>query len=254
MNLRIKHFVAFVTFLTLLSCEEKKQKLYKIEAKQLQIVDTIVELDSINEFIKPYTQSINAFLDKTLAYAPRTITKEDGKYNTSAGNLIADIIIEQANPIYKKRTGKEIDFVLLNHGGIRSAISKGDVNIRTAYEVMPFENTIVVVELPAKSVMNMIHYLIKSKRKHPFSGLQIVLDKESNLSSVNVKEKPFDQNKNYIVATSNYLLNGGDQMNFFEDRLNLVDTDYKIRNAMIDYFIKKDTIAPIIDNRFMKLN
>ncbi|WKX75411.1 hypothetical protein [Zobellia laminariae] len=65
---------------------------------------------------------------------------------------------------------------------------------------------------------------------------------------------PLEEDKTYYVATSNYLVNGGDSMVFFEDAVNITNTDYLIRNAMIDYFKKTDTLKPVIDNRFIKLD
>jgi len=182
------------------------------------------------------------------------ITKEDGKYNTSAGNLMADIILSESNAVFKARTGKNVDFVLLNHGGIRSIISKGNVSARTAYEVMPFENSIVVVELSGPSILEMVDFLIKTKRPHPIAGMQIILDRNDQLKTLIINGQAFDKNRNYFVATSNYLVTGGDNMGFFKNRIGSTDTDYLIRNAMIDYFKKVDTITTTIDDRFIKLN
>jgi len=168
---------------------------------------------------------------------------------------MADIVLEQLNPIFKSRTKKQIDFVLLNHGGIRAPIFKGKVTARTAYEVMPFENTVVVVELTGKSIATMIEYLAKSKRAHPLSkGIQVVLQKNGSPQSVTIKGKPLDTNQRYYVATSNYLVSGGDNMGFFKDGLNYTETDYLIRNAMIDYFKKVDTLSTQIDDRYYKLD
>ena len=119
---------------------------------------------------------------------------------------------------------------------------------------MPFENIIVVVELKGKSVRDLISFLIKEDRPHPIAGLQIVLDKDINLQSVNIQGKPFDENRTYSVATSDYLVSGGDNMGFFKEGLKTVEIDYLIRNAMIDYFRKVDTIAPTVDDRFIQLN
>ena len=167
---------------------------------------------------------------------------------------MADIVLLEANPVFKSRTGKNIDFALLNHGGIRSIISKGSVSARTAYEVMPFENSIVVVELSGKSVLEMVHFLIGSKRPHPFAGMQIVLNSKDKLASLKIQGEIFDLNKNYFVATSNYLVTGGDNMQFFTKKISVTETDYLIRNAMIDYFKKVDTLKAIVDDRFYKLN
>lgn len=253
MILKIKHFVIFITLIGFSSCKQEKQNLLEINAKQLKISDSIPVMDSIEAFVTPYRKRIDDVLDSTLAYAPNTITKSDGKYNTTAGNLLADIVLEQASPIFKGRSGKAIDFVILNHGGIRSIISKGKVSARTAYEVMPFENHVVVVELSGKTVRELLTYLIQDTRPHPISGLQLILDKNGKINSVTVQGKPFQEEKTYFVATSNYLSNGGDNMVFFKKALENWETDYTIRNTIIDYFKKYDTIAPQVDDRFIQL-
>ncbi|TMM56903.1 hypothetical protein FEE95_10420 [Maribacter algarum] len=252
MNLKIQQFVIIITSLLFASCRDTPTILSQIDAKHLVIDSTFVGIDSIEIFVAPYRERVNQTLDSTLAYAPTTLTKTDGEYNTSAGNLMADIILEEASPIFKSRTGKDIDFVLMNHGGIRSTISKGKVSARTAYEVMPFENSIVVVELTGKSVLEMIDFLVHSKRAHPIAGMQIVLDANNSLASLKIQGETFDVNKNYFVATSNYLVTGGDNMGFFKELIGTTDTDYLIRNAMIDYFAKVDTINSPVDDRFYK--
>ncbi|MBT8183083.1 MAG: 5'-nucleotidase C-terminal domain-containing protein, partial [Eudoraea sp.] len=149
--------------------------------------------------------------------------------------------------------GKDIDFVLLNHGGIRSIISKGNITTRTAYQVMPFENAVVVLDLKGKQVQELIEYLVRNKRAHPISKLHIELDAEFTLKKALIDGKPFDINKNYLVCTNDYLANGGDRMNFFKTNDTLYVLDYKIRNALIDYFKKVDTINPKRDNRFIQI-
>lgn len=250
MNLKIQHFVIIITIGVFVSCKQQTQTLFKIEGEQLQITNAIAPVDSIEQFVSPYRNRINTILDSTLSYATETFTTEDGSLNSSAGNFMADIVISEAGPIFKKRTGKEIDFALLNKGGIRSIISKGGVTARDMYQVMPFENTMVVVELSAKSVRDLITFLIQSKKPHPISGIQIQLDRDGSLGSVNIKGKPFDEDRTYYVATSNYLANGGDNMGFFKNNISTTETDYLLRNAMIDFLRKTDTIVPLVDNRF----
>ena len=252
--LNIKHFVIFVTFIGFISCRDSKSTLTAIEGKQLGIDSTAVSVQTIEDFVRPYRGRIDVVLDSALAYAPYTISKSDGEYNSTAGNLIADIILSEGEPIFKKRTGNSIDFVLMNHGGIRASISKGNVTERTAYEVMPFENYISVVGLKGTSVLKLVDYLIKSKRAHPVSGIQIVLNTNGTLASVSIQGKPLENEKVYHVATSDYLVSGGDDMVFFKNGISFTTLDYKIRNAMIDYFKKVDTLQPKVDDRFYKMD
>lgn len=256
MYLRIKHFVVFITIFSILSCHEREYHLSEIHGAQLPIEPSSAEteIDSIENFIAPYRNHVNSVLDAPLSYAPKTISSSDGRYNSSAGNLLADIVMEQANPVFKSRVNKDIDFVVLNHGGIRSVISRGDVSSRTAYEVMPFENKIVIVEMRGKPVRDLVSHLINSNRPHPISGIEIVTGHNDQLVSVTIQGRPFDENHTYYVATADYLFNGGDDMKFFKDTLKYTEIQYLVRNAMIDYFKKNDTILASVDDRFIKLD
>lgn len=251
--LKIKHFVVFITFIGLNSCGRNSKQLTEIAAKQIAIDSSYTAVDSIQDFIGPYHDRVEQILDSTLAYAPYIISKTDGALNTTAGNLMADIVLSQTDPIFKERTGHTIDLVLLNHGGIRSVISKGRVTARTAYEVMPFENTVVIVELKGESLLKMVDYLIQAKRAHPVAGMQLVLNKDKTVNSFTVGGKPVDLDRSYFIATSDYLVTGGDNMNFFKEGISKTETDYKVRNAMIDYFSKVDTLAPKVDLRYYQL-
>lgn len=225
----------------------------KIEGKNVNINDSLQPVANIETFIKPYRENINKDLDSILAYSVDTYSKSDGHLNTAIGNLLADVIYEEAGPVFFKRTGEHIDFVLMNHGGIRAIISKGIITKRTAFELMPFENSIVVSKLPGANVKELLDYLAKAKRAHPISKLKIVLDKDGQVVESLVNQVPIDFNKTYNIATNDYLINGGDGMDFFKGSEAVYVLDYKIRNSLIDYFMKTDTLNPVIDDRFIQL-
>ncbi|MCM4152122.1 hypothetical protein DHD05_11020 [Arenibacter sp. N53] len=254
MNLKNKHFVIIVTCVIFLACKESIPKLGNIEGQRIQINYSATPKDSVEIYISPYRNRINEVLDSVLAFAPKAISKTEGTLNTTAGNLMADIVMHEVDPVFKARTGKNVDFVLLNFGSIRSVISAGNITERTAFEVMPFENSVVIAELDGKTVRAMVSFLIKSTVAHPISGIQIILDKNKSLQEVNIQGKPFDENRTYYVATSDYLVTGGDKMDFFKDYISLTDSDYLIRNTLIDYFKKMDTITPFEDDRFIKID
>lgn len=249
-----KTLLILCALLVVFACKKDPQHLIRIEGKNINITDSLESDATIDEFIKPYREHVNKNLDSVLSYSMDTYSKSDGELNTAIGNFMADMVYEQANPILNKRTGKHIDFVLLNHGGIRSIISKGNITIRTAYQVMPFENALVVIDLKGEQVKELLEYLARNKRAHPISNLKLVLDKDYNISSASINGKPIDFNKNYLVCTNDYLAGGGDRMDFFKTHDSLYILDYKVRNAMIDFFKKVDTINPVIDDRFIQKN
>nr|WP_299068850.1 5'-nucleotidase [uncultured Allomuricauda sp.] len=251
--LKLKHFVTFTTFCFLLSCNQDKGQLSKIEANKLSVDSSFKEVDSITSFIAPFKNRIDEVLDSTLAFAPKSFLLDDGERNTSMGNLIADIVFQETYPVFKSKTGKELDFVVMNRGGIRSIISKGNVSARNGYEVMPFENYISVVELSGKAVRELVSFIIEAERVHPISGMQIVLDKKGTLESVSINDSPFDENRNYYVATSDYLVQGGASIGFFNEIVSVTDTGYLLRNAIIDHLKKVDTLKAEVDDRFIQL-
>lgn len=237
-----------------ISCNQEKQHLSKIEGKKIEITDSLETNPEIDAFIKPYRDHINKDLDSVLAYSMDTYSKSDGKLNTAIGNFMADAVYSESNPIFNKRTGKNIDMVLLNHGGIRSIISKGNITTRTAYQLMPFENSIVVVALKGRQIDSLVDYLRTRKRAHPISKLKLVLDNDYNIIEATIKGEKIDTDKTYYVATNDYLYNNGDNMRFFKPNDSLYVLNYKVRNALIDNFKKIDTLNPVIDNRFIQLN
>lgn len=248
----MKKIVALFAVFLLVACVLKKQSVAKIEGERITISDSLATDPAIEAYIKPYRERIQEDMDKVLSYAPKDMNKSDGELETTIGNLMADFVKLQSEPVFHKRTGKSIDICVLNHGGIRAPIPAGPIKTRTAFNVMPFENSIVVAELTSENVHALVDYLVKAKRAHPIAGLTIKLDSDDHLVEALVNGKPIEDGKTYNVVTSDYLQNGGDRMDFFKDPVSLEVLDYKIRNAMIDYFKSVDTIPAKLDGRFVK--
>ena len=256
----VKHFVLLLTFIAVISCAEKKYVVTKIEGKEIGITDKNSEVahssaseqaQQIENFIKPYRDRIDADLNTVLSNASETIDKS-GEWQTPMGNFLADITFEKSGTVFQMREKKSIDICLLNHGGIRSTIPKGNVTARTAYEVMPFENSAIVIGLKGEQIMEMINYIISEKKPHPLKGLTFTLDKNNQPKNILINGKAFDNNKVYYVVTSDYLSNGGDNMIFFKKGVAQYDLNYKLRNIIIDYFKENKIITANKDIRISK--
>ncbi|WP_300440837.1 5'-nucleotidase [Christiangramia sp.] len=250
--MKFSNFLILGFLVVFYSCKTEKPGVTRIASERIAIDNSIEADKQISEFIKPYKEHLNATLDSTLAYNPTLLSKSDGDLNTAIGNLMADAVYIQTNPLFKKQTGKNLDMVLLNHGGIRAEIPAGNVSARTAYQIMPFENEIVIAELTGVKLKAMLKYLEQAKTAHPVSGIKIRADKNFNIIQASIDGEEIQDNKTYFVATSDYLSNGGDNMAFFKNPVNIYRTDYKVRNAMIDYFTKIDTVQAKIDDRYIR--
>ncbi|MFV8341918.1 5'-nucleotidase C-terminal domain-containing protein [Flavobacterium sp. XS2P39] len=245
----LKLFVIFLTFIFITSCSTQNYYITKIEGKRIPITEKENQLPEIENFIKPYREHINKDLDSVLAYCPVTLDKSSGKWQTTIGNLLADITLRQGNLVFNVREKKNIDICLLNHGGIRSILPKGNVTSRNAFEIMPFENSMVVIALKGEQIFELVAYFIAEKKPHPLSGITFTIDKNNAARKILVQGKPIEKEKVYYVGTNDYLSNGGDNMNFFKKGIQKYVLDYKLRNILIDYFKEVDTIAVVNDIR-----
>lgn len=236
----------------IVACEtESNQQKYGFN---IEINQQVLSDSSIVKYYQPFKKNLEESLMNTpISYSPETYKKNDGELNSTLSNMFADATYEMSNPVFNKMSGENIDIVLLNNGGIRSIISKGNISEKTAFELMPFENSIVVLELSGLSIIKMIDYLRKVKLQHPIKGLQITLNNDYSVNEVNINGVNIEKEKKYYVATTDYLLEGGDKMYFLAETTKTTDINYKMRDILIDYFKKYDTLKLKSDNRFIRI-
>ncbi|WP_162845341.1 5'-nucleotidase C-terminal domain-containing protein [Flavobacterium arcticum] len=235
-------FVLFLMLSGIISCGPKTFYNSEIDGKKIPVSSQYTTNKEIEDFVAPYREHIDKDLDSTLAWAPVTFDKRKGKWQTNIGNLMADVTFEKADKLFYLRENKHVDICLLNHGGIRATIPQGKVTARTGYEIMPFENSLIIMALKGEQVNDIATYMAIGKKPHPLTGMEIVMDKNNTVKKVTVHGEPVDNNKTYYVATSDYLSNGGDNMTFFKKATAEYDMDYKLRNLYIDYFKETDTL------------
>ncbi len=243
--------LSLFAIMLLVACKNEPQQLVKIEAKLIPVTTEIEPVKDIEHFIQPYKKKVESEMKTVISYTSKDLVRTDGELESTLGNLMADLCFERANPIFKSRTGKNIDFAMFNYGGIRAGITQGEIITENAFKLMPFENNLVVVELTAHKVLELAHYLLKAKKAHPLSK-QVKAIIEKGEIEFKIHNKSIDTNNTYYVLTSDYLQNGGDRMNFFKEPLKLHKLDYKIRNVIIDYLKEIDTVKVELDGRFIK--
>ena len=249
--MRILYLSILSLSLVIVACEtESNQRKY---GYNIEINQKVLSDSSIVKYYQPFKKNLEESLMNTpISYSPETYKKNDGELNSTLSNMFADATYEMSNPVFNKMSGKNIDIVLLNNGGIRSIISRGNISEKTAFELMPFENSIVVLELSGLSIIKMIDYLRKVKLQHPISGLQITLNNDYSVNEVKINGVDIENEKKYYVATTDYLLEGGDKMYFLAETTKTTYINYKMRDILIDYFKKYDTLKLKSDNRFIR--
>ena len=183
----------------------------------------------IDELIQPYKDSLDKEMNQVLGFSKDNF--EIQRPSSSLMNWCADAIF--ANQTKNVKLAQPI-FCLLNTGGLRSTIGKGTVSLGDIYKLMPFDNTIVWVELPISSLAEIEKYLSQSGGE-PIANAKL----ENGKLLINGNNEKMTH---FWVLTSDYLMNGGDKMSFFEQRTNAIMNGKLLRNAFIEEVKSQDTL------------
>ena len=155
----------------------------------------------------------------------------------------------------------ESDFAIQNSGGVRIDIPAGEVTIADVFELLPFANTIVNLEMTGTEIKAVLEDAIAfsiepdgSTGAYPYaSGLRFDVDlnaaEGSRVTNMEMKPSgtttwvPFVLGDTYTVATNSFVASGGDRYTTFEDVSNdgrVVDTFLDYAQSFIDY-IEQDS-------------
>lgn len=188
------------------------------------------EIDSI---VTPFRRVLDEEMREVLAYAKYDYHK--GRPNSALNNWCTDATL---HAVFKELPQDIPVFCLLNVGGIRNSINKGAVTLGDLYKLMPFDNEVVIVELPIEVIADIEAYL-KASGGEAIAGAKLLNGKmvfdDAPLLMKNAKS--------FRVLTSDYLMNGGDNMRFFEKRLGVEYPGKLLREVLIEQAKAQDTLV-----------
>ncbi len=201
---------------------------------------------NLAQYLQTYHDSLDRSMNQVLVQSAKYLKK--GGVESELGDLLTDLFREQA----QKRYGATIDLAHMNNGGIRSELPAGNLTLRNVYEIMPFDNDLVVLTVSGETMRQFIEYL--AARQDPQSGLKLVLDKDTKKPlEVSVNGQSFDPQKTYRILVSDYVATGGDSAFFLKNSLKSEPLNYLMRDAIRDYFVSKgqqhQILNPQLDGR-----
>ena len=228
--MKFRVFLIYLVAFLLASCSVQ----YNLQSHSESIYDVKADNDStITAMIAPYKIGIDSVMNKVLCISKIEMTK--GKPESLIGNFVCDLCLQQYSNM--------ADICVMNNGGLRSILPKGEITKGMIFELMPFENELVILELGSDDYIQLLEYITK-RGGEPFAGVNIIMDENGTVLS-----QSLDLNKGKIrVLTSDYLANGGDKMSFFKDKKQ-TKVGIKLRDAIINYCVAQDTISSELDNR-----
>ncbi len=203
-----------------------------VSGKSVPIDQSYQSSRSVDSIVAPYKTELDKEMNQVISFAE--VDFINARPSGNLGNLVADIIYAKG----KSKLAGQKAICLINFGGLRAPISKGNVLLGDVYKLMPFDNQLMLVKMPAKSIYEIRDYLQKSGGE-PIAGFK--MDKGQLLDA---NGNPWTE-EDFWVVTSDYLMNGGDKMNFFQQRIESVNTGILFRDVIIDYV----KATPVLTNQ-----
>jgi len=222
---------------------------------------------AVIEAVEKYRDRVDKVLDEPIGTAEVDLDGEDvRKRETNLGDLIADIM--------RKTSGA--DAAIINGGGIRTSINKGKIRVKDVYSVLPFDNYIVAVKLIGAQIREALEHGVsaveRGEGRFPqVSGIAFTYNSSapagSRVKKILIGGMPVEPDKEYSVATNDFLAAGGDGYKAFGGvvretndfageggalkgkKLVYNDSGRWLRDVVIEYIKEHKAIAPVVRGR-----
>jgi 2',3'-cyclic-nucleotide 2'-phosphodiesterase (5'-nucleotidase family) len=201
--------------------------------------------NSVDLTLEPYKIKIETEMNRIIAYSTDVLTREENQ--STLGNFVCDAMYYVAITKFKNNP---VDIVLVNRGGLRNNLPVGNITVGNVFEVMPFENELVLVEITGKQLLSGLKTILT--KKHSYYGLNLMLSHDSLIES-KVNQHAIQSDSTYSILTSDYLATGGDNFNFLSKPVAITFYKLLLRDAIISYCEEltrsKKQIIPYKDKR-----
>ena len=184
------------------------------------------------EFLKPYKHMVDSVMGPVVGRSAKYMTAKRPEGTLS--NLLPDILIWAA-----KNYNEQPDFAVYNIGGVRADLPQGTITYGDVLDIAPFENKIAFTTLSGADVMALFRQIAVVGGEGISHAVRLVITKDGKLESATINGQPVDLQKDYRIATIDYLLGGTDKLEAFKLGRNIhspQDKENNTRFIIMDYF------------------
>lgn len=216
------------------------------EYKLLPVTDRfpMESLDArMKKYIEPYKEKVDSVNNHVIAYATEDMDNNDR--NGAYANWIADFLLDYSEGVAARLgesddTLKGIDFAISNCGGIRQPLRKGPVTEGGILSTFPFANYVTIIRIKGKDVKDALQIASHKGGEAISRNLRVATDKDGNINHVVLNGEELDPEKEYVVATIDYLSNGNDGLTSLANN-ELIWQDTEMMNVRILDYLKRLT-------------
>lgn len=219
-----------LSFVILLSaCKTNKTALNLKSTTYLNIDTLSSSYIQMTKLIEPYKTNLDKEMKAVLGKVEKDLNK--AKPEGTLCNFVADAVLSTARNKYKGN----IDFCIVNFGGIRiNMIPEGNITKGKVYELMPFDNTLSVVEVDGNSLAKIFDKIASDGGWPVSKEIKMYIVDSSKVDKLYINNELLNYDKQYSVLMSDYLANGGDKLGFLKD-VKRYDMPLLFRDAILEY-------------------
>ena len=136
-------------------------------------------------------------------------------------------------------------------------MTRGTITWGNAFEVLPFQNTLVTVKLTGAQLKKTLERgLVNTVGMVAISGLRVQFDKakpagQQVVSALLSDGTMLDDSKLYSVTTNDFVLAGGDGFNEFGKGTEITDSGVILRDVFVEYIKRHRVLSPRLDGRIV---
>jgi 2',3'-cyclic-nucleotide 2'-phosphodiesterase (5'-nucleotidase family) len=204
-----------------------------VDARNISVSDSLNSLDSqVVTLYLPYKNILEKDMNRVISVSEEEMVKDKPESNLT--NFLADLLLEQGKKSSQK-AGLDFhpDISYFNYGGIRTSLPKGEITVGKIFELMPFENELVFIQLSGKQIQEFLD-IIAGKGGDSVGGVRFVIS-DKKAKDVKIGGSPIDESADYWLATNDYVAGGGDDLLVFTQHSAFVNNGEKIREIIISY-------------------
>ena len=180
----------------------------RARARETVVDASIPDDPTVNKMLEVYAPKVRAL--NVLIGKLKGELRKGGIGSGSLGNFVTNGIKQQASI----KLGRPADLAVTNAGGLRkSVISEGDLRVIDIFELLPFENALVAVDLTGAQVLDLLQVVVSHRDAQAGARIKYrtSADKQPEMETVRLlvdgQEKEIDPAKTYTVVSIVYMIN-----------------------------------------------
>ena len=238
-----KFIVILFGLLLFVSCHKQPVQISSVTTEMIPVdasADAIQDTNYLAQ-LAPYKAHLANEMSVQIGYTPERMWV--GEPECPMLNWASDALWEAAKQVYPGT----VDIAIVNMGCMRCEWPAGPITRESVYELMPFDNRLVVLTLKGEDILALCESFARYGGQG-VAGIRVTII-DGQVADVQVGGKALKMKATYKVATSDYLAGGTDHMEALTRYTDYWNSDLLIRNLYLESVRQHDTIRAYVDGR-----